>query len=390
MKKFLIFGAIIILIIGIFFLYDIFLKQDAKRTETEDINSHPEENFKRAKYTFSSEKKFFKKSDIDTDVFQLTNHEAEDGIFYQEPFYTSPENKYFLFQSNRDERYRLYIVDLNTGDIILLREDSSFGWAPAWSNEGKVYAGNKGKIIEIYPETLEEKYIDLPNSYVATFLHVSRNGEKILMVEEEQFFGGSKHKRLSVVDKDGSDYQTLYEVDEKEIFYLDHPIWVNDSLILFLTRGKERNFTGDFNKPYLIDMNGNLKKLPIECSHYDVHPSGDKILCATEGYIINLEGKIIKELPLRGHGVWHPDGKRFLMTGDPIPVFSGKHFGKIVLMDLDSDYAENIVSHESTYDSTLGVHIQPNAQFSRDGKFIIYESDLMKGYGSDLFMAGIN
>lgn len=387
---FLVIAIIIFLIVGILFFNKVILNNGLKINEIEYSNKTAEEDFERAEYIFPSEKRFFKKSDIGTDVFQLTTHEAEDGIFYQEPSYTSPNNKYFLFQSNRDERYRLYIVDINQGEIILLRYDPSFGWAPTWSKEGKVYVGSSGKIIEIDPETLGEKYIDLPNSYVATFLHVSRNGEKILMVEEEPGFGGSKHKRLAIVNKDGSGYQTLYNVDEKEIFYLDHPVWVNDSLVLFLTRGKERNFTGDFNKPHLVDIDGNLRKIPRECSHYDVHPDGDKILCATEGYIINLDGEIIKELPLRGHGVWHPDGKSFLMTGDPIPIPSGEHFGKIALMEFDSENATNIVSHESTYDSTLAVHIQPNAQFSRDGNWIIYESDLMKGYGSDLFIVEIS
>ena len=265
---------------------------------------------------------------LGTDVFQLTVHEAEDSIFYQEPSYSSPDNQYFLFRSNRGGKYRLYLVDLLAGNISTLREGTFFGWAPAWSLDGNVYVGDKGKIIEVNPHTFEEKDINLPNSHVPTFIHVSPSGENILMVEEEFQWGESNHKQLSVIHKDGSGYRILYQVDEQDVFYLDHPIWVNDSLILFLTRGKERDFTGDFNNPYLVDLDGNLKIIPISCSHYDAHPFGEKILCATEGYIIDLEGKIVQELPLRGHGVWHPDGKRFLMTADPIPVPSGEHFGK--------------------------------------------------------------
>ena len=49
----------------------------------------------------------------------------------------------------------------------------------------------------------------------------------------------------------------------------------------------------------------------------------------------------------------------------------GEILGKIVRMEIYSHTIINIVSPESTYDSTLAVHIQPNAQFSFDSKWII-------------------
>ena len=146
---FLVIAIIIFLIVGILFFNKVILNNGLKINEIEYSNKTAEEDFERAEYIFPSEKKFFKKSDIGTDVFQLTTHEAEDEIFYQEPSYNSPNNKYFLFQSNRDERYRLYIVDINQGEIILLRYDPSFGWAPTWSKEGKVYVGSSGKLLRL-------------------------------------------------------------------------------------------------------------------------------------------------------------------------------------------------------------------------------------------------
>ena len=40
----------------------------------------------------------------------------------------------------------------------------------------------------------------------------------------------------------------------KKYFYLDHPVWINDHEILFLTRGKDRDFHGDFNKPLVLAL----------------------------------------------------------------------------------------------------------------------------------------
>lgn len=65
-----------------------------------------------------------------------------------------------------------------------------------------------------------------------------------------------------------------------------------------------------------------------------------------------------------------------MMTGDPVPVPEGSpFFCKITIMKFSSNETYNLVSHENTYDSSLEVHIQPNAHFSRDSRFIIYQSD---------------
>ena len=164
----------------------------------------------------------------------------------------------------------------------------------------------------------------------------------------------------------------------------------DENTILFLTRGKNRDFTGDFNKPYLFNLDaGNFTRFPICCSHYDVHPNGDKILCASEGYIIDLDGNILKETyGIRGHGVWSSDDDTFLMTGDPVPVTEdSQYFGKITIMKLSTNETYNLVSHENTYDSSLSAHIQPNAHFSIDGKYIIYQSD--RNGNLDLFLVEV-
>ncbi len=282
----------------------------------------------------------------------------------------------------------MYLVDLETGDIIPLRKSSSFGWSPTWSKDGKaIYIGEKNMIIIAPINFSEESIIKMPEDSWISFLHLNPSGDRLLFVEE----GKSTHAALSTVKIDGSGYKRLYLLDLENEFFLDHPTFIDDSNILFLARGENRNFTGDFNKPYVITLWGKLRRMPLECSHYDVNPKKDKILCGQEGYVIDLEGNIIKEIPeLHGHGVWAPDGETFLMTGDPVPVPEGsQYFGKIVILNFSSNKTYNLVSHESAYDSSLPIHVQPNAQFSRDGKHIIYESESGHLKNSDIYMVSL-
>lgn len=345
-------------------------------------------NSNQDKKTYPSEKKFYEKSDIDTDVWQLTSDPGNDQIFYQEPNYFSPDGSLFLFKSSRDDgKEKLYLLHLDSGEITRLR-DGDFGHIPTWSADGrKIYIGESGKIIAVDVKTGQATDRKIPADSWLTFLDANPAGDKILFVEE----GQAEHKGLSIINTDGSNYQRLFSTDYQTTFYIDHPTFIDNQRILFLTRGHRRDFTGEYNKPYILDLNGGLTRLSAACSHYDVNPKGDKILCASEGYIIDLAGRMLKSFPnIKGHGVWAPDGDTFLMTGDPVPVPSGPHFGKIVLLKFSADSAVNLVSHESTYNSTLAVHIQPNAQFSRDGQYIIYESDRGQMKNSDLYLVKIH
>ena len=341
-------------------------------------------NVLKEKSIFPSEKSFYKKSDFGTDVIRITSDPANDNIYYQEPNYFSPDSSKFLFKSERGDGKRgMYLLDLGSGSMTLLKSFTSH--IPTWSKDGKeVYAGERGKIVAITIETLEERVIEVPGQDLLSFLHLNPSGDRLVFIEE----GLETHKTLSIINTDGSEYEQLYILDLRTEFFLDHPIWVDDNTILFLTRGEGRNYTGEFGKPFLLTLSGNLTKLPVKCSHYDVHPKGDKILCGTEGHIIDLEGNVLRELPVRGHGVWALDGDTFLMTGDPVPVKEDSpYYGKITIMKFSSeDEIYNLVSHENTYDSSLEVHIQPNAQFSRDGKYIIYESDRGEMQNSDLYL----
>ena len=341
---------------------------------------------------YSSEMEFYKYSDIETEVIRLTSDSANDDIFYQNPNFFSPDDSNFLFKSQRgDGKYRLYLLDLSSGNIKLLREDTSFGWIPTWSKDGtEVYVGHIGKIIAINIENLNERIIDVPSDSWITFLDLNPNGDKLVFVEEDSRFWVDTHKKLSIINTNGTNYRQIYNLDHETEFYLDHPFFVDENIILFLTRGENRNFSDDFNKPYLFNLKTeNITRLPICCSHYDVHPEGDKILCASEGYIIDLEGNILKETyGIKGHGVWSHDGDTFMMTGDPVPVTKDSpYFGKITLMKFSSNETFNLVDHENTYDSSLLAHIQPNAHFSSNGRYIIYQSD--KDQNLDLYLVEI-
>ena len=66
---------------------------------------------------------------------------------------------------------------------------------------------------------------------------------------------------------------------------------------------------------------------------------------------------------------------------------NSRHFGKIVLVDFNSNEKYNIVSHENSYtNNAVKPYVQPNAQFSRSGKYIIYESDKNKINNINLFL----
>lgn len=332
-----------------------------------------------------SEKSFYKMSEAGTEVFRLTSNPGNDGIFYQEPNYFSPDSSKFLFKSERDGEKGLYLMDIASGEMALLMREP-YGHIPAWSSDGKeIFIGSHGRITALETETFQQRHITIPGNSWITFLHTSPSGDKLLFVEE----GIEDHKGLSIINTDGTGFRRLFTADHDLVFFIDHPAFIDDSQILFLTKGEHRNFSNDYNKPYIMSLDGGQRRLPIECSHYDVNPEGDKILCGSEGYIIDLKGNVLKLFQeIRGHGVWAPDNDTFLMTGDPVPVPDGPFYGKIVLMKLSSDEKYVLVSHESTYDSSLESHIQPNAQFSRDGKHVIYGSDRKQG-NSDMYLVKI-
>src|SRR3989344_634594 len=328
------------------------------------------------------EKSFYKISDLRTDVMKLTS-QGDNHIFYQEPNGFNADSSKFIFKSTRNRKDGLYVIDLKSGEIKLL--SNSFGHIPTWSNDGtEIFYGQHGKITAVDAHTLTTRDLQIPEQSWNTFLHIREN--QILFVEEATD-GTDFHLGLSTINTDGSNYKRLFTTDHQTVFYIDHSTFI-DNRILFLTRGKNRDFAGDYNKPYILESDGRMSRLPVQCSHYDVHPNGDKILCASEGYIIDLNGTILKELSLKGHGVW-AESDTFLMTGDPIPVPDGPHFGKIALMNLNSNETINLVSHESTYNSSLEQHIQPNAQFSPDGKYTIYKSDNGELHDSDLYLVEV-
>ena len=338
-----------------------------------------------------SEKAFYKESDAGTEVFRMTSDQGNDSIFYQEPNYFSPDSSKFLFKSQRgDGKERLYLMDISSGEITLLMKSDSYGHIPTWSSDGKeIFIGNYGKITVIDTATFQERHIELPEKSWITFLHTNPSGNKILFVEE----GTEDHKGLSIINTDGTGFRRLFTADHDSVFFIDHPAFIDDSQILFLTRGRNRNFSNEYNQPYIkniTNLEGNQRRLPVECSHYDVNPKGNKILCGSEGYIVDLKGNLLKNFSeIRGHGAWAPDGDTFLMTPDPVPVPSGPFFGEIALMKLSSDEKYSLVSHESTYDSLLAKHIQPNAQFSRDGRYVIYESDMGHATDSNLYLVEV-
>ena len=337
---------------------------------------------KKSSFEILNERTFYKKSDRGTDVLQLTTHPGNDGIFYQEPSYFSFDSQYFMFKSERNGKNKLMIMDLASGNFTDLAT-GHYGWAPTWSRtKNEVYVGRMGNILVINVENKHERTIALAPVSLASFLHLNPSGDRLVFVEENI----GDHVALSTIKTDGTEYAELFILDKEKEFYLDHPTFINDREILFLTRGKERDFSGDYNKPYVLNLDGSIQKLAVDCSHYDVNPRKNIILCATEGYIIDTKGNMLKELPLHGHGAWHPDGERFLMTGDPVPIPDGPYFGKIVIMNVSNDEILSVVSHENTYNSSIAVHIQPNAQFSQDGNYIIYESDLLRGNNTDLYL----
>ena len=117
-----------------------------------------------------------------------------------------------------------------------------------------------------------------------------------------------------------------------------------------------------------------IDKLEVNASPFSSDASLEPILKETYG--------------IKGHGVWSSDGETFMMTGDPVPVTKDSpYFGKITILKFSTNETYNLVSHENTYDSSLEVHIQPNAHFSGDGRYIIYQSD--KDGNLDLYLVEV-
>ena len=338
--------------------------------------------------SFKSERIFNGLSYKKTHVTQLTSNKFNDNIFYQEPNHFSPDSSKYLFMSKRiDGKNRIYVMDMVDGNINLISKNAFWGWSPSWSADNKIIYTTLGKIHFVdVNKSFNEDIVNIQTGNVISFIRSDPSGSRIIFVEEEHV-KTDHHKSLSIINFDGEDYRRLFFTNEKNIFYIDHPVWINDDEVLFLTRGFNRNFSNDFNKPFIINVNNNkIRRIPVECSHYDVNPKGDKILCATEGYIIDLYGNILKNFkPYQGHGAWHPDGNTFLITVHPGYISKDSVYqNKIIIMDFNSDKRDILVNHFNSYNSSA--HSQPNAQFSRDGKYIIYESDYLGKKNTDLFL----
>lgn len=311
-------------------------------------------------------------------VRRLTSDAADDDIFYQEPrSFGGASGDLLLIRSARgDGQYRLHLVNVTTGAIALLREDVGFGWSPTWTRDGReVLVGHARTLLFLDALTGATRSVPLPTEAWITFPHVSPNGTRVLFVEETLRKGETEHLALGLARLDGSGYERVYTLDHARESFLDHPVWLDEERIAFLTRGKGRDFHGEFNKPYVLDLaTRELTRLPYECSHYDPNPLTPALLCGQEGYVLDVSGrKVFSYEGIHGHATWAPDGKRFLATADPVPVPEGRpHHGTIVLLRSESDAREDMVLHGSAYDS-IG-HDQPDAQWSPDGRWIAWSA----------------
>lgn len=309
-------------------------------------------------------------------VRQLTSDPADDDVFYQEPrSFGGAARDLFLFRSARgDGQHRLHLVNLTSGAIARLRDDTSFGWSPTWTLDGNtVIVGHDRALLLIDAATGETRTIALPTDAWITFPHVSPDGSRVLFVEEARGAGEATHLALGMARLDGSAYERLYALDRQTEFFLDHPVWLDDATVAFLTRGEGRDFRSGFNRPYVLDLGTRaIQRLPHECSHYDPNPRASLLLCGQEGYVLEKRGtKVFTYAGIHGHAAWAPDGERFLATADPVPVPEGEpHHGTIALLRMGSEARVDLVRHGSAYDSVA--HDQPDAQWSPDGRWIVW------------------
>lgn len=309
-------------------------------------------------------------------IHRFTSDAGDDDVFYQEPrSFGGPDGDLFLFRSTRgDGEYRLHLLNLTSGAIARAFEDTSFGWSPTWSADGReLVVGQGAKLVVLDATTGAARDVPLPTDSWITFPHVSPDGTRLLFVEEARTSGAAQHLALGLARLDGSGYRRLYTLDGATEQYLDHPVWLDDMRVAFLTRGPARDFRGDFNRPYVLDLaTGALARLPHECSHYDPNPRASLLLCGQEGYVLDASGTTTFAYEgIHGHAAWAPDGERFLATADPVPVPEGQpHHGTIALLRMGSDARVDLVRHGSAYDS-VG-HDQPDAQWSPDGRWIVW------------------
>lgn len=217
----------------------------------------------------------------------------------------SPDGKKIVFESKRDGKYRIYFLDLGSGETeVLIRGESWWGaHVPKWSSDGKFIAFLDGglRLMDISTKKISPLVINMrvgwfdwsPNSKMIAFEEPKVGKDELYLFEVSTGIIERIPVNLNVVDIGGIS-------------------WSPDGDKLACSFQKKGQNRSDI---YLLDIQtGEVQNLTNRPNSYDVNPcwtpDGEFIVFSsdrkgnrgneTDLYVMTEEGKVVYRIELKG------------------------------------------------------------------------------------------
>ncbi len=300
------------------------------------------------------------REDVTDFAKELTNHE-EDGGFYNISPVISPDGSKFVFISNRDDLFDVFIADAKTGEIIdkIVKGNTSSNFEElqvltpglCWSPDGRkiaisVKAGDKDAIFVIDVKSGDQRKITT-NFNSIHYVNWSPDKNKLAFVGSS-----SKQSNIYIYNLNTNKIETI----TNDVFSDFNPTWSPDGKYIYFSSDR-----GKYTNP---------DSIPYDFKIVNFNPKGKDL------YKVNIDTKEITrvtDIPesKTGYAQFSSDGKKMLYVSDENGI------SNIYLAEEDS--TGKLVSKPITNS------ISPLDQISlsKDGKKVLF-SALNKG-GYDIY-----
>ncbi len=237
----------------------------------------------------------------------------------------SPNGKWIVFESNRDENWEIYLMDWKGENVARLTENKIDDRRPSWHPEGEkiLFESNRNGFIELITLGIKNKKerrikVEIENEGLI-FASYSPDGERIAVSIKES----DEKSNIVILSKNGKKIRTLIEngkrnyfpkwsEDGKEIIYFSRKETNNEDDEIYrinLQTGKELRLTNWAKHNFCPSWSHDNKQIAYVTSMEDTRP---------EIYIMDSDGNNKTRITQNEEGEtlpsWHPEENKILIT----------------------------------------------------------------------------
>jgi oligogalacturonide lyase len=344
---------------------------------------------------FPSEARKYRDPDTGREVLQLTNSSNYSGNLYFTAQSFTRDNRRVVFLSNRPAKTELYLAELETGRFQQLTEAETGAYHACVCQKANTvaYLDNSAVWILDLSTLVQRKLYSFPKDHRPDLLSIDDDGKYIAFahcVPLEKPLGPDQthHSWLIRINTDGSGSKVVHEED----YWISHVIInpADPDTILFCHEGSWEVVA---QRLWLVQADGSrLRKIRVEPTpewaigheHWTEH--GEAV--GYHGFYrgraflgrIKKDGTGMREYTMAspsGHTSATEDGRMALGDG-------GVEYPFISLYHFKGQFAIPEVLCNSGRVNRVGVH--PHANFSSDGKYVVFASE--RGGQSNVYVVG--